>query len=141
MAIKVKPIDKITDKWVNRASAAGADYQAGVQNPRRDWADATSAAAPNYAAGVQAAIADGRFASGVTEAGTDKWKRKAADVGANRFPTGVTAARPDYANGVKPFLDVIANLELPVKRPKGDPANIQRVVVVATALRKQKLGK
>lgn len=139
MAIKIKSLDKIVDKWSNRASAAGGDYQEGVQNPRRDWAEATGGAADSYAAGVQQAIAQKRFDAGVVAAGTDKWKRKAIAVGANRYPQGVGAAKPDYSTGVKPFLDTIQNLDLPPRRPKGDPANFLRVQKVAQALRDRKM--
>lgn len=139
MAIRVKSGAAIADKYVARASAAGGDYNTGVQNPRRDQAEAAAAAKDSYAAGVQAAISDNRFEKGVRAAGSDKWRRKASTVGASRFPTGIQAAKGDFQNGVQPFLDTIASLELQPRFPKGDPRNFQRVTQVATALRQKKL--
>lgn len=139
MAIQIKSADVISKKYAARGAAAGADYAAGVQSPRQDWATATGAAAQTYAAGVQAAIGNGSFLKGVTAAGTPKWQRKASGVGAQRFGPGVQAAQGDYATGVTPYLDVLRNLTLPPRSPKGDPGNIARVAAVAQALRQKKL--
>ncbi len=139
MAIQIKSADQISKKYATRGGAAGADYAAGVQAPRQDWAQAAEAAAQTYAAGVQAAIGNGSFAKGVAKAGSQKWQRKASGVGAQRFGPGVQAAQGDYASGVTPYLDVLRNLNLPPRAPKGDPGNIQRVAAVAQALRQKKL--
>ena len=139
MAIKIKSADVIASKYASRGAAATADYTTGVQNPRQDWMTATEAAAPTYAAGVQAAITNNLFQKGVSKAGTSKWQQKASSVGAQRFGPGITAAKPFYQAGVAPFLDVIANLTLPPRLPKGDPGNVQRVAVIAAALRAKKL--
>lgn len=139
MAIQIKSADVVAKKYATRGAAAGADYAAGVQTPRQDWAQATEAASQTYAAGVQAAIGNGSFAKGVAKAGTQKWQRKAAGVGAQRFGPGVQAAQGDYASGVTPYLDILRNLTLPPRAPKGDPGNIQRVAAVAQALRQKKL--
>jgi hypothetical protein len=136
MAIRIKPVETLKEKYANRASAAGADYKAGIDNPRRDQAAAAVAAKDSYASGVQQAIADDRFARGVTEAGTEKWKRKAGGVGAQRYPQGASAAKDDWARGSKPILDAIGSVDLPPRGPRGTPQNIQRVVAVAEAARK-----
>lgn len=140
MAIQIKPVDVIAAKYASRGAAAGQDYSNGVNNPRQDWQTATAASSSTYAAGVQQAISNNSFSKGVAAAGTDKWKRKAATVGAQRYGPGVTAAKQDYANGVGKFLQVIANLTLPPRGPKGDPGNIARVSMVAQALRAAKLA-
>jgi len=128
-------------KWVRRTGSATEEFKQGVQSPRVDWASATVAAAPSQHAGVQAAIADNRFAKGVTAAGTARWQAKAAGKGADRFAGGVADAQGDYAKAVQPYTDVINNTVLPPRGPKGDPKNFQRVVAMATALRNKKLGK
>jgi hypothetical protein len=140
VAIKIKSVDQAAAKFVSRASAAAPDYTNGVQNPRRDWAQSTSAADSTYAAGVQQAVSNGSFKKGVIAAGTDKWQRKSTTVGAQRFSSGVNAAKGDYATKVAPFFDVLSNLTLPPRQPKGDPSNVQRVAAVAQALRAKKLG-
>jgi hypothetical protein len=139
MAINIKSADVIAKKYAQRGAAAGPDYQAGVQNPRQDWQQATTAAANTWGAGVQQAVSNGSFAKGVNAAGTAKWQRKASGVGATRYGPGVQAAQGDYQSGVAPYLQVIAGITLPPRNPKGDPANIQRVAAIATALRQKKL--
>lgn len=140
MAIKIKSVDAAAAKYVSRASAAAPDYTNGVNNPRRDWAQSTSAADTTWASGVQQAVSNGSFKKGVNAAGTAKWQTKAATVGSQRFSSGVNAAKGDYQARVQPYFDVLANLNLPPRQPKGDPSNINRVAAVAQALRTKKLG-
>lgn len=140
MAITVKPIDAIAKKFVVRAGAAATDYQAGIQAPRQDWATATEGAATTYAAGVQAAIGRNAFARGVANAGTAKWQRKALAVGPTRYTQGVQAAQGDYASKFAPYRDVLSNINLPPRAPKGDPSNINRVAAIASALHSKKIS-
>jgi len=138
--MQVKDAGSVAKKWAARAGAAGGDYASGVAAPRVDWAQATSAAAPAWAQGTAQAASNGSFAKGVNAAGTDKWKRKASGVGAQRYTGGVTAAQPDYTAAITPVLQTIASVNLPPRAPKGDPSNLQRVAAITSALRKMKVG-
>jgi hypothetical protein len=138
--MQIKSADVIAAKYATRGAAAGPDYAAGVNAPRNPWAASTTAASDAYSAGVQAAVANGSFVKGVTNAGDAKWQRKAAGVGAQRYPAGVTAAKQDYSTGVAPYLQVLAGLQLPPRGAKGNPGNMQRAVAVATALRNKKIN-
>ena len=140
MAIKVKDAATASKKFTQRGAAAAADYQAGVQAAGADWQTNTAASAENYAAGVQEAIGRGAFGKGVAKAGGAKYAGKASTVGARRFPEGVREAGPDFEAGVTPYLQTIAALTLPPRRPKGDPANFGRVQAIGEALRRRKLG-
>lgn len=138
--LQVKSADMVAKKWAARAGAAGADYALGVQSTTKDWAADTAAAAPAWAAGVQSAAANGSFAKGVNAAGTAKWKAKASNVGAQRYPAGVAAATPYYQAGILAVLQTLSAIQLPPRGPKGDPGNMNRAALVASALRKAKLG-
>lgn len=139
MAIQIKSMDAIAEKWSRRASAASADYQAGTAAPRRDWAQATQAAEESYAQGIQTAIANKRFGKGVQKAGTAKWSRGVNEKGVARYGPGVSAAKEDYSTAFAPYAQVLSNITLPPKGPKGDPRNIARVERVATALHQKKM--
>jgi hypothetical protein len=140
MAIKLKSMADIAAKWARRASAAGPDYEAGLRAPKEDWATAAKNAEPAYEAGIQDAVSRKAFGKGVTKAGTEKWSRKALAVGPARYGPGVTAATPDYTTEFSPYRDALERISLPVKGRKGDPANIERVRTIATALRSIKTG-
>lgn len=140
MALKLKSISEITDKWARRASAAGPDYEAGVRSPKQDWGAQAAAAEPAFEAGIQDAIGRKAFGKGVREAGTEKWQRKTLAVGPARFPTGVTAATGDFSAGFGPFRDAIERIALPPRGRRGDPANIERVRTIADALHGMKVG-
>jgi hypothetical protein len=141
MGIRIKDTGLLAKKFVTRAAASASDYKSGVEQSGQDWATNTAAAGDNYSAGVQQAIADGRFAKGVAAAGPQKFVQRASTLGAQRYPTGVGAAEGDWARGVQSSLDVLKNLNLPPRRPKGDPGNQARANAVAAALRANKVGK
>jgi hypothetical protein len=127
-------------RWGRKASAAGQDYTDGVQSPRRDWQASTLAATASQAAGVQAAITRGAFAKGVSKSGTARWQSQAIKLGSSRFAQGVTEGVGSYEQGVAPFLQVIESITLPARAPKGDPRNLERVKIIAAALRAKKIG-
>ena len=129
------------ERWVRNASAATDTFRQGVRNPRVPWAQATIAGAAAQAAGVQRAIADKSFEKGVAAAGDGYWQEKTAGKGGDRFASGVADGKSNYDEGVAPYLSVIESTTLPKRGPKGDPANIQRVAVLASALHNKKRGK
>jgi len=88
---------------------------------------------------VQQAVSNNTFAKRVLAA-QDKYTRNAVAKGAQRYRPGVDAAVSDMTSGLQPYLDVLANLNLPPRLPKGDPSNIQRVAAVDAALRAKKLS-
>lgn len=130
----IKPITDIAEKWARVAPTRQEDYLKGVSTPRTPWEAAATAADPQYKAGVQAAVAGNRFTAGIRAAGNAKWQRKAIELGPSRFATGTAAARPDFEKGFGPYRAVIESTTLPPRRPKGDPANIERVRTMAAAL-------
>lgn len=141
MAIRIKDTGSLAKKFVQRASAAAGDYKSGVEASGQDWESNTKASEDNYAAGVQAAIGDKRFGKGVANAGAAKFTSRAASLGAQRYPTGVGAAEGDWAKGSQPYLDALKSIDLPPRRPKGDPGNQARAQAVAVKLRMMKVGR
>ena len=141
MAIRIKDTGTLAKKFVRNASAAAGDYKDGVSQAGQDWQTNTAASGDNYAAGVQQAIGDGRFVRGVQDAGAAKFVARASTLGAQRYPTGVGAAEGEWARNTQPSLDVLKGLNLPPRRPKGDPGNQARANAVAQALRAMKVGK
>jgi len=128
----------IAEKYARVTPQRATDYADGVRTTPVDWAKATQAAAAAYAAGVQAAIGRKGFEKGVAAAGTEKWRAKAADLGAQRWGPGITAGAGDYAKGFSPYADVLAKLTLPPRFPTGDPRNFQRVQAIGDALFKKR---
>ena len=140
MAIKLKPIADIATKWVRRASAAGPDWESGIRAPKEDWGTATRNAEPAFEAGVQNAVSRKAFGKGVTKAGSEKWSRKALAVGPARYAPGINAGQTDFSTEFAPFRDALERVVLPARGMRGDPANVERVRTIATALHSQKVG-
>lgn len=140
-AIRIKDTGSLAKKFVQRASAAAGDYKDGVAAAGGDWETNTKASEDNYAAGVQAAIGDKRFGKGVAASGASKYVNRASTLGAQRYPSGVGAAEGDWSKGAQPYLDALKGMDLPPRRPKGDPGNQARANAVAVKLRAMKVGK
>lgn len=140
MAIKVKDAAASAKKFVARGQAAGQDYADGVRSAGPSWQAATAASGDTWAQGVQAAVSRGAFVKGVNDSGGDRYQAKASGIGAQRFGPGIAQAGPDWQKGTQPYLDTLANLTLPPRRPKGDPGNWARAQAVGDALRKKKTG-
>ena len=137
---RIRSASEIAEKYARVTPGRSADYAAGVQNPKADWKTATLAAENAWAQGVQQAASEGRFGKGVNRAGTEKWQRKAIELGASRWGPGVSAAKDDYESGFAPYADVIRSTSLPPRGPKGDPRNIERVAKLAMALHAKKIS-
>lgn len=130
----VKSMDKIREKWARVVAQRAADYQAGVESPRRDWKTATLAAEANFEVGVQAAIAKKRFGKGVGAAGTEKHKAGCINKGVPRWPAGVAVAGPEFEKGFGPFRSALEAVTLTPRRARRDPANLNRVAQVVAAM-------
>lgn len=120
-------------KWASRTQASGAEYAAGVQNPRVSWSQAAAAAEGNFSAGVNDAIARGAFGKGVSKAGDSKWKRGVDEKGRTRFQQGAAVSQSDYDRGFAPFKSVIEGVTLQPRGPKGQ--NYGRTQAIGEALR------
>lgn len=140
MALKVKSAADIAKKWGDVTPGRSSFYQAGVQAAGGDWQAQTIANAPNYKAAVTAADIDRRYAGGVRRAGPDKYVRKSAGVGADRYGPGVAAAVQDMQDGMAPYVDTLSGLTLPSRKPRGDAGNLARVAAIDDALHKRRIA-
>lgn len=133
---KVKP--GFAQKWVDRASVATEDYKTGVQNPRQSWSQATAGAENSYTQGVQKAISEKRFAKGVLKAGDSKWREGALTKGADRFASGVAAAKDRYQSQMQKVVAVIESTSLSPRNERGNENNYKRVADMGKALHQAK---
>lgn len=140
MALKVRSVSDATANYSSRGAGAGPNYQKGVQGAGGTWLANTEAANATWKDGVNAAASRDAFSKGVAKAGPGKYQDKASTIGAQRFPDGIRKGATYYQSAVGPYLDVLSNLTLPPRRPKGDPANLARVSTVTNALRAKKIG-
>ena len=128
--VALKSTSEIAKKWATVTPMRSEDYKSGVTSPRVDWQTATLAGSENWKAGVTAAAAAGRFATGVANAGTAKWKAGALEKGVNRWGEGVQKGESAYAKGFQPYRDALASLSLPPRYARRDPRNLERVRAV-----------
>ena len=140
MAIKVKDITTSTGKWSENAARAAAEFATNAEASADEWARATAASADNFHQAVTAAGIKERFRRGVVRAGSAKFARKIRDVARDRFGPGVAAATEDYKAGAEPYFSTIAALTLSPRKPRGDPANYNRVQEIGKALNAKRLA-
>jgi len=119
MAVKIKSASAIAEKWSRVTPGRAAEYRTAIEETAPgDWEGPTRASEPVWAQAVQAAAAQKLFGKGVAGAG-EKWKRKATELGANRYGPGVAAAGPDFAAGFAPYRAGSAGVTPPPKDPRG----------------------
>jgi len=140
MALAVKPIAGSTIKWKDNAGRAAAEFAINAAAGADAWVRNTAAATDNFGLAITASGIKERFRRGVTKAGAAKFARKINDVGKDRFGPGVAAAAADYTEGVAPYFQTLAALTLSPRKPRGDPANYNRVAEIGKALNAKRLA-
>jgi len=137
---EIKSIGAIQEKWGRVTPGRTEDYTLGIKNPKRDWAQAAAASKESHKAAMQAAAANDSYGKGVNKAGTARWQDRAIRKGPSRFAEGVIVGAADYGTAFAPYADTIKATTLPVRFPKGDLRNLDRVKTISQALRKKKMG-
>ena len=137
--MKVKSIDQVRANYSSGANIAPAKYAEAV----KDTAGVISAgvaAEALWAAKMQEAITRKSRAAGLSKVTDAQWQLAASTKGAARIGPGMQAAIDKQANNVKPYLDVLSGLTLAPRT--ADPATnvTNRVIPIAVALHKKKLG-
>ena len=140
MGTDVKSAADIAAKWARVTPQRSADYEAGASQAGAKQNAAAIAAAGAFQAAVSSGNMRSMFIGGLKRAGAEKYNRKVAGVGKDRFGAGVTAAQGDMATGVAPFVEAIASITPPARAPRGDVANQQRSIVYQEALNKKRLA-
>lgn len=139
-AIKVKDAASSALKWTENAGRASEAFAVGAEASAEEWARNTANAADTYSQAITAPGIKNRFRTGVVKAGAAKFARKIRDVARDRFGPGVAAAQSDYQAGAEPYLSTLAALTLSPRKPRGDPANYNRVQEVGKALNAKRLA-
>lgn len=136
----VKPLAQVQKKWGDRTAGAQPEYAANAPAAGAKWETNSLGANANFGAAVRSAGIEARQAAGIRRAGQAKFSRKVRDVGVSRFGPGATAAVPDYAARVQPYLQTLQGIELQARRPRGDVSNNQRISQITSALHAQRLA-
>ena len=136
----IRSLTSISEKWGRVTPQRAPEYQAGVESPKKDWAKEALAAKETWKSAITAAATRDAYGKGITDAGTDSWKRGAVQKGPGRFAEGVQIAQPDFQKGFSKYHSVIEKTILPPRFPKGDVRNLDRVKAIATAMRAAKVG-
>ncbi|MEM1518178.1 MAG: hypothetical protein QW789_03540 [Nitrososphaerota archaeon] len=136
----VKSREETSAKWVEETPRRSTYYQRYTAAAAGQWEANTLAAATTYKNAISAPDIDRRFVGGVKRAGAAKFARKVTEVGVARFAPGVSAAKTDYESAIAPYLDELAKIDVPPRKPRGDPGNLDRVKAIFEALRKKKLA-
>jgi hypothetical protein len=138
--IVVKPSADIAKKWADVTPGRSTFYETEATKAGAAWEGGASGAAGNFKSSVAAGDIGTRYLGGVKKAGGAKFERKVKDVGVSRFGPGVTAAQPDMAAGIDPFVGVLNALEIPDRAPRGSAQNYAIVQKVGDPQHKKRLA-
>ncbi len=134
----IRSLAFIVEKYRRVTPGKAKEFEEGLKAPKEQWEAETIASEEAWEAGITDAIARGAFAGGVAAAGQAHYVDMAVRKGAPRFRQGVEIGLPRYQKNFAPFRDVIAGVDLPPRRAKGDPGNLERVAVIAAALHEER---
>ena len=136
----VPSVEDIVKKWVEETPRRSVYYEKNTPAAAGRWATNAVAAESVYKAAVTAAGIEKRYAGGIKRVGAAKFERKVNAVGVGRFGPGISAAKTDFESGIKPYRDELAAIDIPVRKPRGDPGNLDRVRAIMDALYKKRLA-
>ena len=136
----IRSLAKIKEKYGRVTPGKGPELEAGLRDPKKNWHEHTLAASEAWRGGVEGAIARDGFAKGVGAVDQSDYLDPALKLGVKRYRDGVTYGVPKYGTKFAPFRDVIAATILPPRGPVGDPANVERVRIMAAALHDAKVA-
>lgn len=139
MALEVKDAAASAAKFARNAQGATADYVSGAQARAGKFAANSVAGVDNWQQAVTAAGVKERLRRALQKAGAAKFSEGVATKGQVRYGPGVQAGLGDYQTNVAPFLQRLASLTLPPRRPRGDPGNYARSQAVGQALNAQRI--
>jgi len=135
----VKTLEDTVKRWVEETPKRAAYYELYTPAAGKRWEDHTVAAMNTYKAAIAAPGVEKRFAGGVRRVGATKFVDKVKKVGITRFGPGVTAAKDYYNAGIAPFLKRLMEIDIPERKPRGDPANLARVEKIFKELHELRL--
>jgi len=137
--LKIPTAEDVAKKYVDVTPGRAKYYEIETPKAADDWFARTIEAAATYKTAVQVPNIDKLFSGGVKRVGAAKFKRKVEAVGVARYGPGVRAAEQDMREGIAPYLEELARIDVPARKPRGDPANLERVRVIFDALHKKRL--
>lgn len=136
----VKTSEVARDKWVEETPRRSTYYEKETPAAGSRWEANATEAAPQFKAAVTAPGIELRYVGGIKRVKAAKFIRKVTQVGVARFGPGVTAAKEDYHTGVDPYIKELAVVDVPPRKPRGDPGNLDRVKAIFEALHKKRLA-
>jgi len=136
--MEVKDLNRISLKWTRQSAAAQPEYEFGVQNPKRSWAKSTADAEGAYQGWSAKSNLRETFWKRCEESWRCEMAENTLEKGPARWTQGIQLSEDSYQTGFAPYRETLKSLTLPPRGPKGDPANINRVALVAKALHEKK---
>ena len=136
----MKTAQSVATKYVERASAATADYVSGSEQTTKDQAALAIASKEIYKQALQASFTRDSYSKGLGKSGKAGWLRGVKEKGGARFAGGVSVSAGKYATESGKY-DTARNAASGMPRGlKGSETNLARVKAVVTALRVAKVG-
>ena len=138
--IKIRPRDKLAERFKKKVTEAAPDYEFGVKNPKKGWLEQFLDAADVIAEALRKVAELQLFAKGAERVGQRKWSENTGRKGPVRWKDETPKSADAWKAGFEPFASALDGFVLEKKRPKGDPYNIDvRVKPVVSALVNKKL--
>lgn len=129
-----------SQKFVERASAASADYVKGAQDTSKDQSARAIAAKDIYKNALTASFSRDAYAKGLSKSGKAGWMEGVVKKGGERYGAGVAVSASKYAQNSGKYDTARSAAESMPRGLKGSETNLARVKAVVNAMRTTKLA-
>ncbi len=137
--VNIKSSGDIDKNYRASIGRVPTNYKDGIMRTT-DWAEkAGSDAAENlWKEQIDQAAAARRRQKAIQAVSNEEWKNRAADLGAKRIGTGMTANADKRTRNYEPYRETIAGISLPDRTASGRENVINRVIPIVEALEEKK---
>jgi len=135
---EIKPLKKISKKWIDRADVSEPEYLDGIKDPVKDWEKGALAGDDNYEKAIADSIKRKARPAGIKRVGTKGWQDPAI-AKADRWAPGIAGAGDKFEDGYDPYHSEYEKLTLEPRYPAGDLRNYKRSQQVGTTFHAKKL--
>ena len=94
-------------KWEERISTSGKYMRAGIEHPRADWLERIKATEKKRDAELRRAIDEGRITKGAEAAGTERWQKRALEIGVSHWESEAPKSGDRFEKGIAPVISCV----------------------------------
>jgi len=137
--VETKPVDKVVNKWRDRASIASTEYAENAIENASKWLRNLKENKKNWKDAMQEVLSKNLWEQAIDKLTEQDYVNGIKEKGANRYSDGINKSVDKYQERMTKVLQFMQGIKLPPRGPKGSDQNFERVKVLGKALHDAKV--